>query len=163
MESGIIRFKLREQLPDTEICPLNLGNKERQLRNSDLLMTYEIVGGGFVISLIVFIVELIIQNYKKKAILGKPFFKMQVTKNHKNTLKVNLNNNVEKFGQFPYGSKFVTPPPSYNALFNPGYKNDNVKKKNINGRVYWVYDALSGPTKMIPLRTPSALLFQYTN
>ncbi|EFA01567.1 glutamate receptor ionotropic, delta-1 [Tribolium castaneum] len=158
VESGIIKFKLREELPDTEICPHNLGNKERQLRNSDLLMTYEIVGGGFIISAIVFIIEVIIRRQKKPKTKSLP-----LQNPNKHTFEINLNNNYEKFGHFPYSSKFVTPPPPYHTLFNPPHKSDNMKKRNFNGREYWVYDSISGETKMIPMRTPSALLFQYTN
>ncbi|KAJ3657317.1 hypothetical protein Zmor_009131 [Zophobas morio] len=165
VESGIIKFKLREELPDTEICPLNLGNKERQLRNSDLLMTYEIVGGGFVISALIFIIELLIryyQNKKLKTSKATPPAFLQHPQKH--TLQVNFNNNYEKLGHFAQPpSKFITPPPSYYTLFNPSSKNENIKKKNINGREYWVYDSVGGGPKMIPMRTPSALLFQYTN
>lgn len=121
-------------------------------------MTYEIVGGGFVISAVIFVVELVIRRHKK----SKP--KASVLKlPKKHTIEVNLNNNYENFGYVPYSSKFVTPPPPYHTLFNPPNMGDHMKKKNFNGRDYWVYDSVSGETKMIPVRTPSALLFQYTN
>ncbi|RZB39912.1 glutamate receptor ionotropic, delta-1, partial [Asbolus verrucosus] len=165
VESGIIKYKLREELPDTAICPLNLGNKERQLRNSDLLMTYEIVGGGFIIASVIFIIELIIRRSKNPNIkITKSLIKeLKLKKPQKHTFHVNINNNYEKLGQLPFTSKFVTPPPSYNTLFNPPSNNDHIKKKNINGREYWVYDSSGGEKKMVPLRTPSALLFQFTN
>jgi ionotropic glutamate receptor len=161
VESGIIKYKLREELPDTEICPLNLGNKERQLRNQDLMMTYEIVGGGFIISAVIFVIELAVKrSHKPKQ--AKTNGKSNLLLNQKHTIHVNINNNYEKFGQPPHNAKFITPPPSYHTLFNPP-NNENLKKKNINGREYWVYDSLGGGTKMIPMRTPSALLFQYTH
>ncbi|GLV35186.1 Ionotropic receptor 76b [Carabus blaptoides fortunei] len=39
VEAGIIKYRLQEGLPNTEICPLNLNSKERQLQNSDLWTT----------------------------------------------------------------------------------------------------------------------------
>lgn len=40
VETGIVKFMLGENLTSAEICPQNLGGTERQLRNSDLSMTY---------------------------------------------------------------------------------------------------------------------------
>lgn len=57
MESGIIQHLLTKDLPEAVICPLNLGSKERQLRNSDLFTTYAIVIIGFVLSFVAFIFE----------------------------------------------------------------------------------------------------------
>ncbi|VEN46806.1 unnamed protein product [Callosobruchus maculatus] len=54
VESGIIGYKLNENLPEAEVCPLNLGNTERKLRNTDLLLTYLIVGGGLAVAFAVF-------------------------------------------------------------------------------------------------------------
>lgn len=47
VESGLVKFMLLEGLPNTEICPLDLGSTERQLRNSDLSMTYWIMFSGY--------------------------------------------------------------------------------------------------------------------
>lgn len=163
VESGIIKFKLRQELPDTEICPLNLGNKERQLRNSDLLMTYEIIGGGFIISSVIFAIELVLRmkkHHKVQRIVKQPMENLK--KN--NLFEVNLNNNVygAYFNELPFASKFVTPPPSYHTLFDLNAVKQNGKRKIINGRDYWVYETTNG-TRLVPLRTPSALLFQFTN
>lgn len=59
MESGIIQHRVQEMLPDATICPLNLGSKERQLRNSDLWTTYIVVVSGFSTALTVFLAELV--------------------------------------------------------------------------------------------------------
>lgn len=48
---------LWENLPKAEICPQNLGGTERQLRNGDLLMTYQIMLAGFGTGLAVFFTE----------------------------------------------------------------------------------------------------------
>lgn len=78
--------------------------------------------------------------------------------------------------------KSVTPPPSYATIFNQSRKNNiwtthNLPKndgggifgggqqgiqKYINGRQYKVVRALNGEERLIPLRTPSAALFQYS-
>lgn len=57
VEAGIVKYKLLENLPKPEICPNNLGGKERQLRNGDLMMTYYIMIAGFCTSIAVFVSE----------------------------------------------------------------------------------------------------------
>ncbi|KAJ8950665.1 hypothetical protein NQ314_007795 [Rhamnusium bicolor] len=165
VESGIIQFKLRENLPDTEICPLNLGNTERRLRNTDLLLTYLIVAGGLVVAALIFVIEMLIKLSWKKS-----------KKNRK--ARQNIQNNGKPFGyynnnsnynnnniNFEHVKKTTPPPPSYHTLFHPPFtfSNGNGQKKNINGRDYWVINTKGGVTELIPLRTPSALLFQYSN
>nr|WJJ63350.1 ionotropic receptor 76b [Pachyrhinus yasumatsui] len=178
-ESGITEFKQRELLPDTTICPLDLGSKERRLRNADLSMTYMIVGGGLIISTIIFGVELIIHNFNIHGCHKRRPLVVNVTNNN-NVLK---NNNAQLFptinyansynnnshydvkGNFEMPKLFKTPPPSYNTLFNaPAVSTGaDVKKKMINGRQYWVINNKQGATSLIPQRAPSALLFQFTN
>lgn len=82
--------------------------------------------------------------------------------------------------------KSVTPPPSYATIFSQTRKNNiwtthNMPKtefggdfgagfgggkqgiqKYINGRQYKVVKALNGEERLIPMRTPSAALFQYS-
>lgn len=57
VESGIVKYKLWENLPKAQICPQNLGGTERQLRNGDLLMTYQIMMAGFGTGVAVFLTE----------------------------------------------------------------------------------------------------------
>lgn len=59
MESGIVKHLQTKDLPEAVICPLNLGSKERQLRNSDLYTTYAVVVCGFSMAAAVFTVELL--------------------------------------------------------------------------------------------------------
>lgn len=59
MESGIVRHLQTKDLPEAVICPLNLGSKERQLRNSDLFTTYAVVVCGFSMAAAVFTLELL--------------------------------------------------------------------------------------------------------
>lgn len=155
VESGIIQYKLRENLPDAEICPLNLKSTERKLKNTDLLLTYEIVGTGLAIATCVFLLEILwrlsAQKCKRKRNVSRQRPVLVEPYNNKNNSSLVVSS--------------VTPPPSYNALFNPpfSFKPHQGVKKYINGREYWVINKSDGFNQLIPLRTPSALLFQYTN
>lgn len=62
VESGIVKYMIWENLPNAEICPQNLATTERQLRNGDLLMTYQIMIAGFCTSVVVFFTEVKIDN-----------------------------------------------------------------------------------------------------
>lgn len=62
----------------------------------------------------------------------------------------------------------VTPPPAYatlfhrNKIFTINSQATNVGKTQvINGRDYMVFQNEDGSTRLIPMRTPSATLFQY--
>lgn len=57
IQSGIIKFLEHRDLPSTKICPLDLQSKDRQLRNSDLMMTYFIMVTGLAAAIAVFIGE----------------------------------------------------------------------------------------------------------
>lgn len=54
---GIITHLLRKELPLTTICPLNLGNRERKLKNQDLFTTYLVVGIGIGSAVLAFLGE----------------------------------------------------------------------------------------------------------
>lgn len=67
----------------------------------------------------------------------------------------------------------VTPPPSYATLFNRNKifttddyiksfdSNHSGTKRVINGRNYMVFRNSDGEPRLVPMRTPSAALFQY--
>lgn len=57
IQSGIIKFLEHRSLPSTRICPLDLQSKDRQLRNTDLMMTYFIMVTGLAAAIAVFIGE----------------------------------------------------------------------------------------------------------
>ncbi|XP_066146815.1 glutamate receptor ionotropic, delta-2 [Euwallacea fornicatus] len=164
MQAGIIEFKHTQFLPDTVICPLNLGSKERRLRNSDLAMTYMIIGGGLVVSTVIFAIELVIHLLKRHRCCKKrrtnniPVTSSKVFSTHLNTDFHSKNTKNSE-------ASFVTPPPSYHTLFNhpPIMPGLHYRKKTINGREYWVVNDKQGGTSLIPQRAPSALLFQFTN
>lgn len=156
MEAGIIKYRLGDGLPNTEICPHNLNSKERQLRNSDLWTTYKVILVGFGISGAIFIAEVIFRHRHR-------FCGGKLGSSDKNTSKTSddgMNNNNYKHQEgFSKGNYFTPPPPSYQTLFGQR----NAQKKIVNGRDYWVYKLKDGDTRLVPVRTPSALLFQYTN
>lgn len=135
VESGILKHLLNEDLPDTTICPLNLGNKERKLRNTDLFTTYIVVLAGFSGALVVFCIELL-WTYCTTRSLNSKSNKLQRFKNNYN--KFVINNELEK-----------------NVTIQ------NQVQTKINGREYFMITAKEGDKRLIPLRTPSALLFQY--
>lgn len=150
-------------LPGTKICPLNLGSKERRLKNADLFMTYVIVVGGFGISMLVFFVELLwrSQHVKKRGKKRAGFNKGIREKNFLRNVNINNNGKTKGLAQF---ERQLLPPPPYQALFRPPFAySPNGKRQYINGREYWVLESNVGETTLIPVRQPSALLFQYTN
>ncbi|KAK1129910.1 hypothetical protein K0M31_019610 [Melipona bicolor] len=154
LETGIINQRKKEDLPLAEICPVDLRSSERQLRNTDLLLTYKVVVAGYTIAAIIFLFELIyafisyrMQNSKRRACLSccAPKAKAQ-----------NFSNN-----NFPAQNCLMlkrSPPAIYQYP-------DNVlmqrKQQLINGRSYYVVTNPYGDRKLIPIRTPSAFLFQY--
>lgn len=152
VESGIIKYIVSEGLPKAEICPQNLGGTERQLRNSDLLMTYMVMIAGFCTGFAVFVSELIFRHLNNR----------NATK--QNSFVENLNQSKNAF--LPNFS----PPPPYASLFsknkNPFLSRDfsekDIPRKTINGRNYMVVKGNNNETRLIPMRTPSAAIFQYS-
>lgn len=65
----------------------------------------------------------------------------------------------------------LSPPPPYASLFSrtrnqfmeqSSQDNLSLPKKNINGRDYLIVKGSNGESRLIPIRTPSAALFQYS-
>lgn len=166
VEYGIVKFLLNKKLPNVEICPQNLGSTERQLRVGDLAMTYYIMIAGFATGIVIFFTEIIFK-----------YINMKCCKNPQ-TIGHTLNGPIENIKNvMPFGTNNFTPPPPYTSIFN-GYgrklgtmgnikknqENSEIKgvRKIINGRDYMVYTGENGFNKLIPIRAPSATLFQYT-
>ncbi|KAF5296313.1 hypothetical protein FQA39_LY12530 [Lamprigera yunnana] len=138
-ESGVVKYKVRTHLPKASICPLNLKAIERQLRNTDFLLTYYVITTGFVMSLLSLLVELLLGTKYKSTEL-----KQDVPKE-------------------PVKGGFLSLPPPYHTLFGVSSNYANGEKKMINGTDYWVVPSDRGRNELIPVRSPSALLFQYTH
>lgn len=152
VEAGIVKHKLGYGLPNAEICPLNLGSKERQLRNSDLFTTYAVILVGFAVSLTAFVGEIAYIHRERLCCAAKLLLPPQEE-------------------QFNPGKK-LSPPPPYHTLFGPGLGMDGYgqghghgqpTRQLINGREYWVFRSADGETRLVPVRQPSALLFHYTH
>nr|QMS80361.1 ionotropic receptor [Histia rhodope] len=138
LQSGIVDFLEHRDLPTTKICPLDLQSKDRRLRNSDLMMTYMIMGVGLASAIAVFIIEMILKRYAVKHKL-KP---------------------LKKFNSKTFTFKDDSMPPPYDSLFGKNSKYRGSKRTVVNGREYWETKMKDGTTRLIPLRTPSALLYQ---
>ncbi|KAG6455016.1 hypothetical protein O3G_MSEX008987 [Manduca sexta] len=140
LQAGIIDFLKATDLPLTRICPLDLQSKDRQLRNTDLMMTYFIMAIGLAAALAVFIGELIIKRYSRVKI---------------KTLK----------RKRPKRAKASKPddsrPPPYESLFTKTQHSSRKSHKQIiNGREYYVYQNGVDGTRLVPVRAPSAFLYR---
>ena len=75
--------------------------------------------------------------------------------------------NIAMMADISNGAGF-SPPPPYGAIFVNGKaknfdeSNGQGQMKTINGRNYTVVKDNNGSSQLVPMRTPSAALFQYT-
>ncbi|CAK9801290.1 Glutamate receptor ionotropic, delta-2 [Anthophora plagiata] len=152
VETGIVQHRKQEDLPLAEICPVDLRSSERQLRNTDLLLTYKVVVAGYTIAAIIFLFEIIyafishrMKNSKRKA---------------RNISKEKLDvPPFDKFSNQNYMTMLKKSPP---AIYqDSGNILMQRKQHSINGRNYYVAIDRDGEQRLIPIRTPSAFLFQY--
>lgn len=72
--------------------------------------------------------------------------------------KIDIPADTDWTGHFGYNKSDLLPPP-YSVLMKQQYGLG--KHQNINGREYLVINSTSGDTQLIPVRAPSAFLFQY--
>lgn len=171
---------LLENLPNTQICPEDLGSTERQLRNSDLTMTYWIMLSGFCTAIVVFFTEVTlavchfdqwIATWMSCAIF-QIMFKCLNARLHYRDEHAPFQRQFQNKWSKP--SSNVTPPPSYATLFhrnqtnvwtsssmNKSMDSSGGVQQYINGRNYMVFRNDDGEARLVPLRTPSAALFQY--
>ncbi|GAB0095279.1 Ionotropic glutamate receptor [Sergentomyia squamirostris] len=160
VESGIVKYKLWQGLPNAEICPSNLVSTERQLRNGDLMMTYYIMIAGFCTSTVVFVSELFFRFLNTRGICMPRNGGPKERKLHSQRENVKVDS--------------ITPPPPYTTLFRRSQNilgeqkefasrdENTMHRQNINGREYFVVKGSDGVSRLIPLRVPSAALFQYS-
>ncbi|KAK0095034.1 hypothetical protein PV326_009375 [Microctonus aethiopoides] len=158
-EAGIIHHLETIKLPTIRYCPLNLQSKERQLSNDDLSLTYKVIASGFVIAILIFIIEMLQRWTKFKLCLCCEEACVCCRERMENERK----------------RRFEIPSPQPEALFNiampqvaPIYESlvydpKWAKKHIINGRDYWVIRGKDGYKRLVPIRSPSAMLFQYTS
>ncbi|XP_012062474.1 PREDICTED: glutamate receptor 1 [Atta cephalotes] len=161
MASGIMTREKLRKLPIAQVCPLDLRSTERQLSIADLSLTFKVILAGYMIAMIIFVLEILInwlvKFYKRRKKIGKKsdrtFF-----------CKWKRKSNDSLIPQLVYTTK--------NQLFdkrniqlpfsNIPYDIVQGKKYCINGRDYYIVFDRYGDQRLIPIRTPSAFLFQYT-
>lgn len=153
VETGIIQHKQDEDLPLAEICPVDLRSTERQLRNTDLLLTYKVIIAGYAIATIIFLFEVIFafmlawgKNRKRDTRKSEKKPQNLPVKNSSTQGQVNLLK----------GSSPTIDRSTENTLIQR-------RQQFINGRNYYEVTNRDGDRRFIPIRTPSAFLFQYTD
>ncbi|CAL7933450.1 unnamed protein product [Xylocopa violacea] len=143
IEAGIVQHREKEDLPLAEICPINLRSSERQLRNTDLLLTYKVVLIGYTIATIIFLFEIIYA-----------FISYRVKKNK-----------IRGYNCLLCCAKRKKPTyPAISDNISKKYSNYILMQRNqqrINGKSYSVVVHRDEDRKLIPVKTPSAFLFQY--
>lgn len=154
METGIIKHTKEKDLPLADICPVDLRSTERRLRNTDLLLTYKVIAVGYALAAVIFLIE--IATHLIKRLLKRKKGKLDADEQTMN-FGHHLNNRgdliLDKQAQFMN----QTPP-----LIHQN-KGDFKQKRTqyINGRNYYIVISNDGDQRLIPIRAPSAFLFQY--
>ncbi|XP_008203431.1 glutamate receptor ionotropic, kainate 3 [Nasonia vitripennis] len=153
VEGGLVKHFKLEKLPQAQICPLNLKSKERRLKVSDLMMTYKVVFAGMGVGVIIFLMELF-------TIFIRWVARHEAFRNCCRRNEVKGPSEPEDPWDYPKKTDtnfwIRTPPPVYQM-------NEEVSHKtySINGRDYYIVKEETGDQRLIPIRTPSAYLFQY--
>ncbi|XP_043266961.1 probable glutamate receptor isoform X2 [Venturia canescens] len=156
-ELGIVKHLQTDGTPGVPICPLNLKSKERQLRNRDLLMTYKAMAIGFGSAGIFFIFEVLIKWLSGKnncnCCSDLICYRSKIETPVVSMSKTNKSNEAFEFSK---------PNPNLFSHFENVYPDQRVKRSVVNGREYWVVTEKDGEQRLVPIRTPSALLFHHS-
>ncbi|KAB0791608.1 hypothetical protein PPYR_03408 [Photinus pyralis] len=113
MEGGCVKYKVRFGLPKAPVCPLDLKSIERQLRNTDFLLTYYVISTGYGLSFLSFVLEFLFGLICRSQLYVR-----------------------EEKPRSPFQSTSPTLPPAYHTLFDAQYNHTNGEKPN--GNDYWV-------------------------
>ncbi|KYN07114.1 Glutamate receptor 2 [Cyphomyrmex costatus] len=161
MASGIIKREKLKNLPIAQICPLDLRSSERRLSFSDLSLTFKVVIAGYIIAMVIFVLEISInwlaKSYKRRKKTGKwcdRTFSCKWKRKSNDSLIPRL---VYTTKNQLFDKRNIQPP-----SLNIPYDIAQGKKHCINGRDYYIVFDRYGDQRLIPIRTPSAFLFQYT-
>ncbi|XP_076160387.1 ionotropic receptor 76b isoform X2 [Ptiloglossa arizonensis] len=156
VQTGIIQHKQEEDLPLAEICPVDLRSTERQLRNTDLLLTYKVVVAGYAIASIIFLFEIIYALVLYRVKNNKQRHTRNSLSSKTKSRKLSVDNfPLKKRINFLKGDPLDIYQDAENVLMQR-------KQQFINGRSYYIVTDRYGNRRLIPIRTPSAFLFQYT-
>jgi len=167
VETGIIKREKLMDLPRAEVCPLDLRSTERQLSFNDLSLTFKVVVVGYVIALLVFFGEIMIRStinsYKRRKDTGKWCDSTLFCYKRKRKTKESLTQQLVFMKNPLFNKQTNLQKASPRALYQSiPYGFAQEKKQYINGRDYYVVMDRYGDPRLIPIRTPSAFLFQYT-
>lgn len=165
VEGGLVKHRLLVNVSRAEICPQNLNSLERQLKLNDLMTTYLTMLVGFSSGMLVFFSELIMRFFNKRRDRmireDGPGRKIQVQPKGPQLR--------QGFGGGPSTSKMVSPPPEYNeaiktisSLQGNNRTSGTIESyRQFNGRQYAVVKTENGGTQLVPVRAPSAAIFNY--
>ncbi|KAG5321329.1 GRIK2 protein, partial [Acromyrmex heyeri] len=161
MASGLMTREKLKNLPIAQVCPLDLRSSERRLSIADLSLTFKVVLAGYMIAMIIFVLEILInwlvKSYKRRKKIGRwtdRTFSCKWKRKSNDSLIPQL---VYITKNQLFDKRNIQPPFS-----NISYDIVQGKKYCINGRDYYIVFDRYGDRRLIPIRTPSAFLFQYT-
>lgn len=176
VEMGVIQHLETYHMPEIKYCPLNLKSTERQLTNADLSLTYKVVTSGFVLSIVMFIIEMLQRCCSCEGCLcctnACPCCRNRI-KTSNQTLKIGRPPPDPAPPKYPSPLKFPSPPrPAlqfretsgvYETIYSNNRQPRLARPHIVNGRDYFFIKGPSGERRLVPARSPSALLFQYTS
>jgi len=166
VEAGIMKREKLKNLPSAQICPLDIPSSDRQLRLSDLSLTFIVVLVGYAVATLVFILEIVIRStmniWKRRKQMRRKWSSVRRlcckwrSRSNKSS-RVNLKH-VEVINLDKRANPQKTSPLYQKVPYDLAQR----KKHSINGRDYYIVLDRYGDQRLIPIRTPSAFLFQYT-
>lgn len=167
VQSGLIKREKLKNLPIAQICPLDLRSSERRLSFTDLSLTFEVVVAGYAIAIVIFILEIAfkwtVNSYKRRKKTGRSYDRTLCC-NWKRKSKESVIPRLVYTTKNQLIDKRINSDKTNTRPPHPNFLNDVVqgKKHYINGRDYYIVMDRYGDQRLIPIRTPSAFLFQYT-
>ncbi|XP_071568283.1 glutamate receptor ionotropic, delta-1 isoform X1 [Temnothorax nylanderi] len=169
VESGLIKHEKLKNLPIAQICPLDLRSSERRLSLTGLSLTFKVAIAGYIIAILVFLFEMTTKwtanSYKGRKKTGGRWcdrtFCCKWKRRSKESVIPRLvyTTKNQLFDRRINLEKINRRPPYPNVPLNDVTQG---KKHCINGRDYYIVMDRYGDQRLIPIRTPSAFLFQYT-
>ncbi|XP_043464152.1 ionotropic receptor 93a isoform X2 [Leptopilina heterotoma] len=156
VENGLVKYLKKADVPTVNYCPPNLPTKEKRLQVNDILLLFKVIGYGYSVASVLFVLEGIFYVIMRFCCCNKDSccipFKQKVKVDESSLPAYSPPNSPRyKFHQ--------SPPPFYQAVQD----HRDAKRFNINGRDYYVVKESTGNTRLVPIRVPSSYLFhQFT-
>nr|AQN78504.1 ionotropic receptor 76b [Meteorus pulchricornis] len=156
IETGIIMHMESIPLPIVRYCPLDLQSKERQLSNDDLSLTYKVIATGYAIAIFVYVIEMI-QRWTNYGFCSC-FEEACPCCQNRTIIVPQERPRIPTAPAAPF-TIAIPKDPVRKSSNNP----DIARKEVFNGRDYWMITQQDGFKRLVPIRSPSAMLFQYTS